>query len=124
MSLTKANILQLERRGNTFIMRAAVYGQPFTVDSVSGIDLGDDVYVGLFVGSHNADVVETGVFSNVNITIPRAADAGNSSQMTLGSHLEICDVASGKRNIIYQVPYSIQAPNWTTDGKSLILQRY
>jgi len=27
---------------------------------LTGLDLGDEVYVGLFVGSHNADVLETG----------------------------------------------------------------
>lgn len=122
--LTKANILQLERKGNTYIMRAAIYGEPFQVDSITDIDLGDEVYVGLFVGSHNSDVVETGVFSNVNITIPYKDEADNRTQMTLGSNLEIVEVASGKRNIIYKVPYSIQAPNWTTDGKSLIFNDY
>src|SRR6478672_5850676 len=70
LPITKANILQLERKGNTYIMRAAAFGQLYTVDSIADIDLGDDVYVGLFVGSHNADVLETGVFSNVNIIIP------------------------------------------------------
>ena len=120
MKITKANILQLERHGNTYIMRAATYGEPFTTDTISGIDLGDDVYVGLFVGSHNSDVVETGVFSNVSITIPYKGVADQTTQMTLGSNLEILEIASGKRNVIYKVPYSIQAPNWTTDGKSLI----
>ncbi|MDQ6762308.1 MAG: biopolymer transporter TolR, partial [Bacteroidota bacterium] len=68
-TLTKANIIQLERRGNTYTMRAAVYGEPFVVEQVADLDLGDDVYVGLFVGSHNADVTETGVFRDVRITI-------------------------------------------------------
>src|SRR4051812_46018209 len=124
LPITKANILQLERKGNTYIMRAAAYGQFYTVDSISDIDLGDDVYVGLFVGSHNSDVLETGVFGNVRITIPYKGDADNRTQMTLGSNLEILEVASGKRNVIYQVPYSIQAPNWTSDGKSLIFNDY
>ncbi|MDQ2752762.1 MAG: biopolymer transporter TolR, partial [Bacteroidota bacterium] len=124
MKITKANILQLERKGNTYIVRAAVYGQPFTIDSITNIDLGNDVYVGLFVGSHNADVLETGVFSNVSITIPYKGVADNTTQMTLGSHLEILELASGKRDVIYQVPYSIQAPNWTPDGKSLIYNDY
>lgn len=120
MKITKANILQLERHGNVYIMRAATYGDNFTTDTISGIDLGDDVYVGLFVGSHNSDVLETGVFSNVSITIPFKGVADNTTQMTLGSNLEICEVTSGVRKTIYQVPYSIQAPNWTPDGKSLI----
>src|SRR5882672_10321998 len=69
LKMTKANILQLERKGNQYIMRAAEYGHPFLTDTISGIDLGDEVYVGLFVGSHDADRLETGVFSNVNISI-------------------------------------------------------
>lgn len=120
MKLTKASILQLERKGNTYIMRAAVYGQSFEVDSVTNIDLGDDVYIGLFVGSHNSDVLETGVFTDAGITVPYAGVSNNSTQMTLGSRLEILEVASGERKTIYTAPYSIQAPNWTTDGKSLI----
>lgn len=118
--LTKANIIQLERKGNTYTMRAAVYGEPFVVEQVSDIDLGDEVYVGLFVGSHNADVSETGVFRDVRITVPFDGEADNRTQMKLGSNLEIMDVASGDREIIYTVPYSIQAPNYLADGKSLI----
>jgi TolB protein len=117
--LTHANILQLERKGNQYIMRAAVYGEPFQTDTMS-LDLGDEVYVGLFVGSHNADVIETGVFSNVSIATPYKGEANQSTQMTLGSHLELLEVASGRRDIIYSTPYSIQAPNWTPDGKSFI----
>jgi TolB protein len=118
--LTKANIIELERKGNQYIMRAAIYGEPFTTDTISNIDLGDEVYVGLFVGSHNSDVVETGVFSNVRITVPFKGVADNDTQMKLGSRLEILEIASGKRDIIYTVPNSIQAPNWMKDGKALI----
>jgi TolB protein len=120
LKLTHANILQLERKGGTYIMRAAIYGEPFQTDTLTGLDLGDEVYVGLFVGSHNADVVETGVFSNVSITVPYPGESDQGTQMTLGSRLELLDVASGHREVIYQVPYSIQAANWTPDGKNLI----
>jgi len=120
LKLTKANILQLERKGDRYIMRAAQYGQPFQTDTISGIDLGDEVYVGLFVGSHDADKLETGVFSNVNISIPLKGESNENTGMTLGSNLEVLELASGRRDIIYSVPYSIQAPNWTPDGKDLI----
>ena len=117
--LTKANIIELERHGNQYIMRAAIYGEPFVMDTINNIDLGDEVYVGLFVGSHNADVAETGVFSNTRLTVPFKGVADNTTDMKLGSNLEILELASGKRDIIYTVPYSIQAPNWTKDGSSL-----
>ena len=122
--LTKANILELERKGNLYIMRAAIYGEPFVSDTINNIDLGDELYVGIFVGSHNADVTETGVFSNLRLTIPFHGVSDQDTQMTLGSNLEIMEVASGKRDIVYTVPYSIQAPNWTVDGKSLIFNDY
>ncbi|MEP6950508.1 MAG: biopolymer transporter TolR [Ginsengibacter sp.] len=118
--ITKANIIQLERKGNTYTMRVAKYGEPFVTGQIADIDLGDDVYVGLFVGSHNSDVMETGVFSNVSITVPFNGEADNRTQMKLGSNLELLDVASGNREIVYTVPYSIQGPNWSTDGKSII----
>lgn len=115
--ITHANIIQLERKGKTYTMRVAKYGEPFVTVQVSDIDLGEDVYVGLFVNSHNADVLETGVFRDVLITVP-APDAIKG--MPLGSHLEILEIASGNREIIYTAPNSIQAPNWTPDGKTLI----
>jgi TolB protein len=122
--ISRANIIELERRGNMYIMRVAVYGEPYTTDTINNIDLGDEVYVGLFVGSHNADVVETGVFSNVGLVVPYKGMSDQTTRMTLGSNMEILDVASGKRNIIYTVPYSIQAPNWMADGKSLIFNDF
>jgi TolB protein len=122
--ITKANILELERNGNRFILRAASYGEPFTSDTISNIDLGEEVYVGLFVGSHNTDITETGVFSNVRLTVPYKGISDQSTQMVLGSHLEILEIASGKKDIIYSVPYSIQAPNWTVDGEALIFNDY
>src|SRR5438105_1482549 len=118
--LTHANIIQLERKGNTYIMRVAKYGEPFVMEQVSDIDLGNDVYVGIFAGSHNSDVVETGVYRDVRITVPYDAVADNRTPMKLGSNLEVMEIATGKREIIYSVPYSIQAPNWTPDGKSFI----
>ncbi|MGN6532632.1 MAG: TolB family protein [Ginsengibacter sp.] len=124
MKVTHANILQLERKGNIYIMRAAIYGKPFQTDTLRGVDLGNEVYVGLFVGSHNSNVLETGVFSNVSITIPYAGISDQNTKMTLGSNLEILEVASGKRDIIYKVPYSIQAPNWSSDGKNLIFNDF
>ncbi len=117
--VTHANIIQLERTGNSFTMRAAKFGEPFITVQVSDISLGEEVYVGLFVGSHNADVTETGVFSDVSITVPAHAGLVQYREY-LGSTIEILEVASGKREIVYTSSKSLQAPNWTPDGKSLL----
>jgi Tol biopolymer transport system component len=38
----------------------------------------------------------------------------------IGSNLEVMDVVTGKRKILYRAPDSLQAPNWTKDGRWLI----
>jgi WD40 repeat protein len=123
-ALTHADVLQLERKGNTYTMRVARFGEPFVTAQVTDIDLGNEVYVGLFTGSHNADVLETGVFRDVRITTPFQGEADAGTRMTLGSNLELLDIATGNREIVYTVPYSIQAPNWMANGKSLVFNDY
>ncbi|MDO7887297.1 TolB family protein [Hymenobacter cheonanensis] len=118
-STTQADIIQLERTGTTYTMRVAQFGQPFEVVQVTNVDLGQEVYVGLFVCAHNADVTETAVFRDVRLVVPAPASMVAYKQY-LGSHLEVLDVASGNREIIYTAPNSIQAPNWRPDSKSLI----
>lgn len=118
-TLTHANIIQLERKGNTYTMRAAKYGEPFVTTQAATVELGDEVYVGLFVGSHNADVVETGIFRDVRISVP-AWEGLVPYKDYLGSNIELLDIASGRREIIYTASNSLQAPNWMKDGKNLI----
>ncbi|HKV37752.1 MAG TPA: biopolymer transporter TolR, partial [Blastocatellia bacterium] len=118
-ALSGPDVVQLERKGDTYIMSAARSGDPFEIQKVAGIALGDDVYVGLFVCAHNKDVVEKAVFRNVQIIVP-AKDNFVPYRDFIGSNLEIMDVATGNRKIIYRSPESLQAPNWTPDGKALI----
>ena len=120
--LTSADVIQLERKGATYTMRVARFGEPFVTEQVSELDLGDEVYVGLFVGSHNKDVVETGIYRDVRITVPASDDLAPYRDY-IGSRLEILEVASGNREIIHTDPQSIQAPNWTPDGNTLIYNR-
>ncbi|MDR1918058.1 MAG: transporter [Tannerellaceae bacterium] len=41
-------------------------------------------------------------------------------QQQLTSILEVIDVASGKRTVLKEFPFRMEAPNWTVDGKWLI----
>lgn len=118
-SLTAADVVQLKRKGNTFTLSVARNGQTFISEKLDQLSLGDEVYAGLFVCSHNADVVEQAVFSNVRITVP-APDTLVPYRQYIGSLLEILDINTQNSTVIYQVPGSIQAPNWNKDGRSLI----
>ena len=42
-----ADILQLERKGDTYVASMAKFGDPFVSEQIAGLDLGDEVYVGL-----------------------------------------------------------------------------
>ncbi len=117
--LKGADVIELERKGNTYRMSVARFGEDFVTEQISDLTLGDEVYVGLYVCSHNKDVMEKAVFRDVRITVP-VKDDFVPYRDYIGSNLEILDVESGSRRIIYSSPESLQAPNWTTDGKALI----
>ncbi len=118
-TVAHADVLQLERQGTTYTMRVAQFGQPFVTAQVANVELGSDVFVGLFVCAHRADGLEKATFRDVRLTVPAPAGLVPYKQY-LGSHLEVLELATGRREIIYTSPVSIQAPNWRPDGKSLI----
>ena len=61
---------------------------------MTDLALGDEVYVGLFLCSHNPDVVEKAVFRNVRFVRP-ARDGFVPYRDYIGSRLEILDVRTG-----------------------------
>ncbi len=113
------DIIQLERKGDTFIMSTAKFGEEFTSVVLNDVLLDTEVYVGIYVCSHNPEISERAMYSNVRIIRP-AADDFRPYRDYLGSNLEIMDVKSGLRKIIYRSAHSIQAPNWSVDGRNLI----
>jgi TolB protein len=113
------DVIQLERHGRTYTMSVARFGETFTKTDVADIDLGDDVYVGLFLCSHNPKVIERATFSNVRIVIPPKV-GWTPYRDYIGSNLEVLTVATGERTVLHTEPGSIQAPNWTRDGAALI----
>lgn len=117
-----ANVLQLQRRGDTYTASMASFGAPLVSEQIADLSLGDEVYVGLFVCSHNPEVTEKAIFKNVRITVP-ASDNFVPYRDYIGSDLEIMDVKDGTRRTIYHVTDSLQAPNWTRDAKALIYNR-
>lgn len=113
------DVVKIERRGNNFILSTAVFGEPFTTIEVENLELNPNLYVGLFICSHNDSVMEKATFSNVQLTIPAKPDLVQYKEY-IGSRIEIMDVATGSRKEIYSATNSLQAPNWTPDGKTLI----
>jgi Tol biopolymer transport system component len=112
------NVIQMEKKGDLFTMSVAHFGELYT-RQILEMKLDGPLETGLFVCSHNEEVSEKAIFSNVRVfgTVP---DDLRPYEEYIGSLLEVMDVESGKRLVMGGSSGSWQAPNWTTDGKTLI----
>ncbi|MEO6313827.1 MAG: hypothetical protein ABIU63_10840 [Chitinophagaceae bacterium] len=117
-------ILQLERKGKTMILRAAQVNEPLQLIGTHEMpDMPDSVYAGLFICSHNPAVIETARIWNVRIDKPVTATYNPYKQGWLGSRLETIDLANLERKIVYQSKTGFEAPNWMPDGKKLLINQ-
>jgi Tol biopolymer transport system component len=105
----------IERRGQQFTMLAGARGERLSAAAPQSIAFEDPLYVGLGVCSHNAEVQETVVFSNVRLERPQPA------AQRYQSHVAIYDLAARKSRVVYTGPGIIEAPNWSRDGKYLLV---
>jgi Tol biopolymer transport system component len=115
---TNTDVLQFERRGNTYIFSAARFGETF-VSAQQQLDLPDEVYAGLFLCAHNPNVIEKAVFRDVRIIHP-AKPGFVPYRDFIGSLLELLDVETGRTEMIHSSTLPFEAPNWTRDGRALI----
>jgi Tol biopolymer transport system component/regulation of enolase protein 1 (concanavalin A-like superfamily) len=114
-----ADFVQLERKGNSFTMSVARFGEPLTATRLDDLPLGEEVEAGLFLCSHNKDVVERAVFRDVRIVRP-AKDGFVPYRDYIGSVLEVLDVETGRRQVLRESAEPFEAPNWTPDGRALV----
>lgn len=110
--------IEFSRTGNIFTFSTAVYGEGYKTVTKE-MTLNDEVYAGLYICSHIDTLMEQAVFSNVRIIIPADKNFRPYTDY-IGSNLEVMDIASGHRKILYSAPNSLQAPNWTPDNKYLM----
>ena len=115
------SILQLERTGNTFTMRAAHPGEPLQkIGSREIEDMPNEVYAGLFVSSLNESVAEEVKGNNVRIDKPIESTLSADNDQTVGSRLETLNVLTGQRKIVYESPQRRMFPNWMPDDNKLL----
>lgn len=115
-TLTAPTRIRLERRGNRFTLYAGKAGEELTASTPQTIELKDPVYVGLGVCSHDANVLETAVFSNVRLEQPAQA-----AQRRYRSKVSIYDVVARTSRVVYEAEDVVEAPNWSRDGKFLLI---
>lgn len=114
----KIATMQMERKGQSFIMRVAPFGEPLQeVGRKDFPDMPDKVLIGLFACAHNS--VEKITASISNIRLVKAQIAGKDPI----SRLEVVEVASGHKRIIHEAAARFEAPNYLPDGKSLLFNQ-
>ena len=110
--------IRIERRGNQFTLYAGKPGEELKPSGPITVALQDPVYIGLAVSSHDANVLETAVFSNVKVE-PLAAQAN--ARPRYRSKITIYDLRDKSQRTVYQADEVFEAPNWSRDGKFLLV---
>jgi TolB protein len=118
--------VKLERHGNVFAVSTASPLSPLGGRGVGGegkafqtvgavtVKLPDPVYAGLFMCSHEADLTETAIFTNLSLQNNKTNPGQKRVQET---SLEVLDVDTGERHVVYRTRQKFEAPNWSGDGK-------
>ena len=119
LTIKAPDVLQLEKKGNTYTMSVAHFGEVYVTEKLDNIDLGADLVAGLYVCAHTNLFSEEAEFTNTRIFNP-APDTLIQYRNYIGSALEVMDIATGHRQVLASNAGSFQAPNWTPDGKTLI----
>lgn len=117
--ISAPDVLQLEKKGNSYIMSVSHFGEVYQTEKLDNIDLGVDLLAGLFVCSHNNKFSEEVEFSNTRVFYTKP-DNLIQYKSYLGSALEVLDITTGHREVMSSSSAAWQAPNWTPDGKTLI----
>lgn len=119
-----AQVIQLERSGGVFIMRAALLGEPLQVVGMKRLgSMPDEVLAGIFLCSHNENVTEEARVWNLRIDRPLPPSYNLYQQGFQGARLESMNVFDGKRRVIYESKEGFEAPNWMPDAKKLLFNK-
>ena len=108
--------LRISKRGDYVYMALADGDELKPAGGWLRIPLQGTFYVGLGVCSHDKDVVEQAVFSNVHLTQP----SPSSSEPILYSTLETVAIDSADRRVAYLTRGRFEAPNWMSNGKAFL----
>lgn len=112
------DVFQLERRDQELIFSAANFGKPLQVISRVTLPQASPMDVGVYRSFAAGDKTPLEM-RNLRWVIP-AWKGLEPYKDYIGSRLEILDVVTGERSVIYETAAGIEAPNWTADGDNII----
>jgi TolB protein len=116
-NISAPQTVRIEKRGDYFYAFVSGSDGKLQVAGASArVALTGPFYIGIGVCSHDKDVVEKAVFSNVKLA-PLPPTTG---KPVLYSSLETITIASTDRRVAYVAPVHFEAPNWSRDGGFLL----
>ena len=109
--VTAPTRIRIERRGDAFTMYTGNPGEELKQQGTANVTLTGPLYVGIGVSSHDAKVLETAVFTNVQLE----------ARMRYRSKISVLDLKSKAIRTVYESDEVFEAPNWSRDGKFLLV---
>lgn len=111
----KCSVLQVEVQDGHLFFRAAITGEPLQLIADAQITPNGALQATPFAtGTSNVTI------SNIRIDRPVAADHDPDKSGYVGSRLEVLDITSGHRRVIWEKNDRFEAPNFMPDGKKLL----
>jgi len=112
------DVFQVEQKGNELIFSATNFGKPLKIISRYSLSKIQNLEVGIYRDflPNDKSALE---LVNLRWVIPAWKNFIPYHHF-LGSRLEILDIVTGERKVIYETAAGIEAPNWTSDGDTII----
>jgi TolB protein len=113
--------VQIEKKGVYVFMSVADEDEELHYAGGSfRIKLNEPFYIGLGVCSHESNILESAVFSDVEIKNGKQETDG---EVMLESTLETITIASTDRMVVHHSRNHFEAPNWSLDGKFFLFNQ-
>ena len=113
--------LKLVRRGHECSGYESLDGETWWLTGTLKLDFKAAVFVGLASSSHTKITLTTSTFDQVKLTKSGVgAAAGAKSGPKRIAQLTTIGIDGSDRRVVYETPNSLEAPNWSPDGKWLV----
>ena len=107
--------VKLVRKGNEFSGKESIDGTTWTPTGTDTVNLSSRVYIGLVASSHQKMIAGTSTLDRIAVTPQRPA------RPRVQSHVTLINFDATNKQIIYSAARHFEAPNWSPDGKFLVL---
>ncbi|MDQ3252589.1 MAG: hypothetical protein M3R15_01590 [Acidobacteriota bacterium] len=108
--------VKLARKGNEFSGYESMDGKTWTLTGTDVVSMGQRALIGIVASSHQQKVAGTSTLDQVAVVTTQA-----SARQRIKSHVTIINHDGTGQQVVYSAERHFEAPNWSPDGKSLIL---